>query len=426
MKKLFHFFNSDKSFKNLVTYGIGQGFNLITPLLVIPYIVSICNEDGYGKIGVGMALSFFLIVFIDYGSDIIGVKDVAVSRDNYDKLEKIFITTFSAKFILMLMVCAASSLIFYFVPYFSSEKGLFFLGLSILAGQSINPTWFFQGTENFQWITIVNVVGKGIYVLGVFLFIKQSGDYIYNNLFWGIGMIVANGAAFLYIIWKYSFSFRKTKKSEVIYLMKSNFSMFSSQIFVSLQMYSPIMLIGFFGGNAMAGHYKIVDQVIVVFKTYILLFFNFAFPKVCYLLETNRQQAMAFWKTCNGLNGLFVWGCMAVIFVFSTEVVSYFNPKDIEEISNLLRIAVCIPVLQSINIPLKQLVLGLGKQREYIQLMMVMTIMSLIAIVLITPFYDVKGVLFILIFAELAILLLYIRALKIIHLFGQVEKQSYF
>ena len=87
----------NKQNTNLIIYGIGQAFNLITPLLVVPYIVSICGVENFGKTSIAMAVSFFMIVFIDYGSDIIGVKDVAVNRDNKDELEKTFITTISSK-----------------------------------------------------------------------------------------------------------------------------------------------------------------------------------------------------------------------------------------------------------------------------------------------------------------------------------------
>ena len=71
---------TNKQFINLSVYGFGQLFNLVTPLLVIPYIVTVCGEENFGKTAVGMALCFFLMVFIDYGSEIVVVKDVAVNR----------------------------------------------------------------------------------------------------------------------------------------------------------------------------------------------------------------------------------------------------------------------------------------------------------------------------------------------------------
>lgn len=78
INKIIEKISSNKQFANLIIYGIGQGFNLVTPLLVVPFIISKCGVENYGKTSIGMAISFFLIVFIDYGSDIIGVKEAAV------------------------------------------------------------------------------------------------------------------------------------------------------------------------------------------------------------------------------------------------------------------------------------------------------------------------------------------------------------
>jgi O-antigen/teichoic acid export membrane protein len=195
-------------------------------------------------------------------------------------------------------------------------------------------------------------------------------------------------------------------------MLKENFSIFFSQIFVSLQMYSPIVLISFFGGNAMAGQYKIIDQIIVIFKTYILLFFNFVYPRVCYLLDKSTEEALRFWKFSNGLNLLFIVVSMTGVMIFSVEIVTYFNPKEITIISNLLKIAVIIPILQSITIPLKQLVLGSNKQREYVKITMIITIISLIFIVLISPIYHVLGILIALIITEIITAFIFFKTIK--------------
>lgn len=408
----FAYLKKSKQFTNLLIYGFGQGFNLITPLLVIPYIVSICGEEGYGKIGVGMALAFFIMVFVDYGSEIVGVKSVAVNRENKAELERIFITTYTAKLFLLILILLIVSVLFYCIPYFNKEKPLFFFSLSMVVGQYINPTWFLQGIENFKWITLLNILSKVIYLVGVFVFIKIPGDYVYSNLIWGFGMIIAYGITWLYIFLHYSFSFKKTEKREVVKMIKENFSIFSSQIFVSLQMYSPIVLISFFGGNALAGQYKIIDQIIVIFKTYILLFFNFVYPRICYLLDKSLQEALRFWKIYNGLNLLFIIISMIGICIFSVQIVSYFNPKEITTISSLLRIAIFIPILQGITIPLKQLVLGSDRQFEYVKITMFTTIISLMIIVLITPIYHVLGVIIALIITECMTSFIFFKTIK--------------
>ena len=392
----------NKQNTNLIVYGFGQGFNLVTPLLVVPYIVSICGVENFGKASIAMAISFFLMVFIDYGSDIIGVKEAAVNRENAVELEKIFITTFCSKAVLLVLVLILSTLLFYIVPFFNKDKSLYLLGLPVLIGQCINPTWFLQGIENFKWITILTIVSKLIYLFGIFFFIHQKTDYIFINLWWGIGTILSNGFAFYYILRKHNFSFLKVKKTNIIVLLKGNFSMFFSQIFVSLQMYSPIMLIGFFGNNLLAGHYKIVEQIIVVFKTYIYLFFNFVYPRVCYLLEKNIKQGFRFWKTYNGANFVFIVLSMGGIYLFSSQAVYFFTKTDVVEISDLLKLAVLIPITLSISIPLKQLLLGFNQHQLYVRITMVMVVVNVLIMIVLLPYYEIKGVICSLIISELA------------------------
>ncbi|MDN3678431.1 oligosaccharide flippase family protein [Flavobacterium paronense] len=412
IKSSIEYIKKQKQLNNFITYGVGQAFNLVTPILVVPYIVSICSEEGYGKIGVGLAIAFFLMVFIDYGSDILGVQEVSVNRESKEKLEKIFITIYTAKLVLLLLVLLLATILFYTVPFFANEKQLFFLSLPILIGQFINPTWFLQGLENFKWITVLNIISKVIYVIGIFIFIQKPADYIYNNLFWGIGMIIANCFVFLYLLNRHAFSFKKTKRIEVKTYLKTNFSMFSSQIFVSLQMYSPIVLISIFGNNIMAGQYKIIDQIIVIFRTYIILFFNFVFPRVCYLLDKSRIEGLNFWKKVNGLNFLFILFLMTLIVVYSFVVVDYFNPKDVAYISDLLKIALFIPILQSVSQPLKQLILGWNKQTKYIRTTMIVTVITLVLIVILTPVFKVMGVLSSLIISEILIISIFFYHIK--------------
>lgn len=406
-KILFH-----QQFQKLSVYGFGQLFNLVTPLLVVPYIVSVCGEENFGKTAVGMAIAFFLIVFIDFGSDIIGVREVAVNRDNPEVLNKIFTTTYVVKGIILLIVLTVASIIFLSFHYFKSEKIMFILGLSVLIGQFLNPTWFLQGIENVKWITLLNIVSKCIYLVGIFFTIKKESDYIYVNLWWGLGMIVSNFLVFIWIIKKHQFSFLLVNKDEVFKHIRNDFSMFSSQIFVSLQLYAPVVLISYFGNNLMAGQYRIVEQIIVIFKTYIFLFFNYVFPRICYLIETDFKRGLKNWIIYNGINFVFVTLGMLFFHIYSYEIVSYFNPTNRYVLSNLLEVAVFVPLILAISIPLKQLVLAYNYKRFYVYLTSVMVLFNLLAIVILLPKFQVYGVFYSLIATDLIVIIFYLYQLK--------------
>jgi O-antigen/teichoic acid export membrane protein len=406
-KILFH-----KQFQKLGIYGFGQLFNLVTPLLVIPYIVTVCGEENFGKTAVGMAIAFFLIVFVDYGSDIIGLREVSVNRDNPIALNKIFTTTYVVKAVILIVVLIVTSAVFLSFPYFQSESKMFFLGLLVLLGQFINPTWFLQGIENVKWITVLNVISKTIYVIGIFLTIENESDYIYINMWWGIGMIVSNFILFVLVVKKHQFSFLFVKKDEVVKHIRNDFSMFSSQIFVSLQLYAPVVLVSYFGNNLMAGQYRIVEQVIVIFKTYIFLFFNYVFPKICFLVEFNYKKGIKNWIIYNGTNLIVITIAMVLFYIFSYEIVSYFNPTNRYVLSNLLQVAVFIPLILAVSIPLKQLILALNYNLFYVRLTSIMVIINLITIIVLLPKLQVYGVFYSLIATDLVIIIFYLYKLK--------------
>ncbi|HQX04014.1 MAG TPA: oligosaccharide flippase family protein [Flavobacterium sp.] len=426
LKRGIQFIRNQNQLKNLTIYGLGQFFNLVTPLLVAPHVISVCGIEGYGKAAFSMALFFFLIVFIDYGSDINGVKEVSLNRDNNKELQRIFISTYLAKFILLILVISFTSLFFYTIPFFSKDKFLYLFSIPILIGQFFNPTWFLQGVENFKQITVINILSKIIYLIAIFTFISSEGDYVFINLWWGIGMIFANGLSFLFILFRNSFNFRNVKNEDVIFHLKSGFSIFSSQIFMSLQMYAPIIMIGFFGNDILAGMYRVVDQVVVIFKTYILLFFNFVFSRVCYLIAKNKGQGMRYWLVFNGSNFIFITISMILVYYFSTEIILYFKPFDTNNLENILQVAVFIPLLMAVSVPFKQLVLAFGYQKKYVQTTMVVVIFTLLSILFVLPYFGIVGVIAVLIIAELLSIFIFSFVLKKKIFIIQIKKQSYF
>ena len=166
-----------KKSKDFMVYGFGQAVNLITPLLIIPFIIYRCGEEGLGKSGVSLSVMFILIVIVDYGSYIKGVKEIAINRDNQEKLQSIFTNIYALKFALLCGVLIFAVPLFLYLPYFDREHEVFLLSLTILVGQFINPGWFLQGVENFKWISLTNIISKILYVAGVLCFVRGKALY---------------------------------------------------------------------------------------------------------------------------------------------------------------------------------------------------------------------------------------------------------
>ncbi len=399
-------------FKKFSIYGFGQFFNLVTPLLLIPYIVSVCGEENFGKVSVALALSFFLIVFIDYGSELVGVREVTINRNNKEKLQHIFLTNLSSRFFVLLFVFFISVFLIFTIPYLQSEWLLFLFSLLVIVGQYLNQSWFLQGVDNINWITVSNIVSKVIYVLTVLFFVVQKEDYIYVNLCFALGTIISNGIFTCLIFKKYQFNFQKVEITEIKDFLRRDFKMFSSQIFVAIQLYSPVILVGIIGNNFMAGQYRIVEQIIVTFKTYIFLFFNFTYPRVCHDINEKPQKAQKNWLVINSINVFLIVLLMLVIGFNTTFVITFFNASNVSELSALLKTALLIPVLLAISVGLKQLVLGYNYLKQYVRITSVSVFLSLLFIIFLLPIYNLKGVFYSLIISELIVIIFYLFCIR--------------
>jgi len=403
-----------KQTKDFIIYGFGQAVNLISPLIVIPYIVSICGEVGLGKAGVGFSLALIAIVLVDYGSYINGTKEVSINNTNKEILEERFTTIYLAKFILMLAVISLCSIIIFTIPFFQKDKTQLLFSLFIVVGQFINPIWFFQGLQNFQWITIINLLSKAIYVSSVFLFIKKPEDYIYINLLLGIGLIIASLLGFFWIYHTFSFSLKKCSFTAALTLIKSEFSLTVSQLFFSFYQYAPIMIISYVCGSFIAGQYKILDQVIMIFRTYFQMFFNFIYADICLKISKNVITGITSWKFFNGFNYLLVMLILICFYSNATEILIFFktNPNDTIKLVNYLKIGLFIPVLMGISFALKQLIFSFNKNEQYIKITIFSTILSMIVLFTLLQKIGLKGAFISTIIIEFIIIMSYCLVLR--------------
>lgn len=400
-----------KQVQTLGVYGFGQAFNLVTPLLVMPYIITVCGIENYGKISVALAFSFFMLVFIDYGSEIVSVREVSLNRANPQKVSQIFLSTQAAKILMLLLMIVLCLLLFITVPYFRRDYLLYVLSLTILLGQVINPVWLLQGLEKYSIITLINISSKLIYAFLVLLFVKTKSDFIYVNLYWGIGMTVSHFAVLIYLHQVYRFRFSKRTFAEGIQYLKRNFKLFISQVSTSLQLYFPLMLIGWFGSNLLAGQFKIVEQIIVIFRTYLLLFFNFLYPKICFKLQEGMKKTIRFWSIANGANLAFLLFLMLLVFIFRVDIIRHFSDENETHLIKLLVIALLIPLVQAIQIPLKQLVLALEHTHYYVIASVFQTILMTLLIIASLLSFDLFAVICSIIISETIISFAYLYIL---------------
>lgn len=394
--------------KKLIQYGIGQGFNVIAPFIVIPFIILKCGEENFGKSAIGLSVAFFIVVFIDFGCDILGVKDISINRDNIDKRNHIISRVIYIKCFFTILLSIVFFIVINQIEFFHKDKELFYFSFPVFMAQIVNPLWIFQGLEKFNLFSYFSILSKSIYILLIFYLLDQKSDYIYINFAFGISIFIAGIVFFFLLNKRHQFIFVPIKFSELYGYMYANRTYVFSQIFIWMQLYSPILLINYFGTTIQVGQFRIVDQIISIFKTYILLSFNFIYPKICFEFDEKHNKGLRSWKLFNISNFVFLTTLIFVLFVFSNEIIDYYNILNKDYVTGLLKTALIYPILFFIVYALKQLLLALHYEKIFSRIIIVMSILNLVIISIVYKKYSLFGVFYSFIFVEFLTLLILI------------------
>jgi O-antigen/teichoic acid export membrane protein len=172
----------------------------------------------------------------------------------------------------------------------------------------------------------------------------------------------------------------------------------------------------------MAGQYRIIDQIIMIFRTYLQMFFNFVYADVCLQIFNNAQNGFKAWIKYNALNYILIVSLVFLVYLFSNNILLFFKTKT-DELVNMrlyLTTGLFIPMLMGISFALKQLLFALNKNKEYIRITIITTILSLIFLYMLLSKIGLQGAFLSITAVELIVVVLYYIVLKSNFRFNQL------
>lgn len=402
---------------NFLIYGFGQSINILSPLLVVPYIISICNEEGLGKIGISFSISLILCCVIDYSSTLLGTKEISIHRNDKIKVKNSISKFFLAKCIITIVLVISFILGTFTIPFLRSEQNLYLLIVPLLLAQLFNPNWILQGLEKFKVVALFNILSKSVYLFLVFICIKEKEDYIWVNFYLGCSSLLFYSIAIFSLFRVYDIKLKSFSFTVSYKLLKKDFKICISEFCLSIYQFFPIIIVGYFLGNSAAGIYKIIEQIISVFRTYIFMFFTFSYPIICYDMEKEKEKGFKVWMSYNfintiiiGIGGIFIYGIKDFVFDFfkvSEELIPTMN--------SLLILGLIIPFTISVSQALRQLIFVSNLLKQYTLIIYISTALNLLAMYIFLNYFDIKGVFYAALLIEILVIISYIYAYKIYH-----------
>jgi len=388
---------------NYSSLGVIQVVNFLLSLMVIPYAVRKVGADGFGIIAVAQVVMYFLSVITDYGFNQTATRDIAVYKNDTQKISKIFFTVLSSRLLLCLLAFVLLIVLILVVPLFHGHFSLYLMAFAFVIGQAFLINWFFQGLEKMHYIAIIILIARLIFVGFVFTFIRGKEDISFYLFFMGLGNVIA-GAISIYAAFRiFKLKFTKPTRHDIINEFKEGWQITVTNLSITSCQYIGVFILRLFTNDLIVGYYSIAEKIYFSMKILIGLFSQVIYPKVCQLVLTERNRIILFFKqTYLPFLGLASMGS-ALVFIFSPQILYFFIGHKHESSSFLLRVMCIATVIVCLNIPAYLVLLATNHKKSYLRIFTYGTILNIMANILLVPFFDAIGTVFSVILTELFI-----------------------
>lgn len=389
--------------KNYVALLFIQGTNFILPLIIFPYLVRTLGLEKYGLVMVAQSVAVFLTIIVDFGFNISATREVANLKNDKEKLSQFYWNVFSIKLVLIIITFILLLGLIICVDKFSVDPLIYLFSFGLVLGQAIFPTWFFQGIEKMQIITIVNVAAKLFFTISLFFVVLSPADYRYVPIFNGLGFVISGLFGFVFSLQYVKFIFPKL--SQVKEIIENSSSLFFSNFAVSLYTSSNTLILGFFAGDSMAGVYASMEKLILAIKSMYSPLYQAIFPNLSTKPYDEIRSYIDKMRIPIGFLGLVI---SIIIFFGAKQILMFaFDDAFIVGYSAVFQILGLISILSSLNMLYVTLYFpSIKKYKIRMKILISGGFLNLIIALSLVKFYTIYGVAISAVTAELFILLL--------------------
>lgn len=322
-----------------MSLSVWNGVVFLVPLIAMPYILRVVGPANYGLYGFIYVLVQYVLIVNNYGFDFSATKEVAQNRHDTEHINRLYNAVLGCR---LLLFVAASLFFFALSPLLlptPTQKLMFLGGLSLVLGNTFTAIWLFQGMEKMRYLTLVNVLGKTLFLILVFVVIREPGDYVYLPLLDGIGYVAAAISSLIIARRQFGMKLRIPSWADMKARFVSGADLFGSTLGMTLYRKSNIFILRFFVGDAALGLYTAAEKVIIGIQDMLAPVSQALFPYLGHNFAQNPlKENLKKLKKVTVYMGVFLLLGLVALFFCSDFVIHILCGKEFMEASGLLRI----------------------------------------------------------------------------------------
>ena len=395
--------------KNYIYNLILTTLNILFPLIISPYISKVLGPENIGKINYATSIMNWFILFASFGIPRYGVREIARNRRDKKKLSNCFwnlifiqaILSFVSLIIYLIIICCFKE--------FRNDFLLYIIMIAMLILNIFSIDWFYQGVEEYGYITIRNIIVKSISLVSIFLMIKNKDDFILYALINIFSLGFNNIFNYLHVK---KYIFKKNYCFQILYYINELKVYFFTTLIVSLYTQFDQVIIGAYSVTDLA-YYMRSKMVLGVGMSIVNSIITVFIPRTTFLIEHNYEEYKA--VVCESINYIYLlaFPCFIGLFLLAKPIMLFLGGVEFLPASFSLKITSILVIITSIGTwQINQILLAYRKERYTFIIQLICAIISIFLNIIITPKYTYIGASIIWVITEFILVFLEGTAIK--------------
>ncbi|SRR5579875_469046 len=335
--------------KNAGSLYATQAARYILPLIVVPYLVRVLGPANYGLVAFGQGLIAYLTVFLNYGFDWSASRKVAAYQSEAGKIGQIASAVWTAKLCLCVLCFVILFLLMLTNTRLHSAAALLFILSGILIGNMLFPIWLFSGMERMGAIAGINLLGRAVGTIAIFLFVRHRSDFLVYAAILSFQSVVSGLTGVGFARWKLQIKLRRPSLREVTRELKDGFVLFLSSSAISLYTAGNAFILGLFAGDMAVGYFAAAERIVKAIVSLFDPISQAVFPRFSKLAVTSRPKSMLWARRMLKLQGSLGLTCTLAILTFTEPICTLVLGPQYKASVPVMRILAALPLLIAIS-----------------------------------------------------------------------------
>lgn len=274
---------------NYILNLINTGTQMLFPLITFPYVCRVIEADGIGQINFFQSIISYISLFTCLGIPMYAIREIARNRSDVVQMNRTAMEILLLHSMLTLVGYAIVAILCLTVPQIQVNIPLFLILSLTIFFTAIGCEWFYQGIEDFKYITIRGLIIKTVSVVLLFIFVKSKTDLLYYGCYTVFGVLGGNIFNF--------FRLRKYIHRENIIFselhikrhVKPVLKVFSFSVVTSIYLQLNTVLLGFLKNALAVGYFAAATKVMQMLLKMSACLGSVMMPRASHLIAENKE-----------------------------------------------------------------------------------------------------------------------------------------